>query len=255
MALISVCVSPHFILAFLLIAPGTHQFSVDVDPHTAYGSRVNFCFTDPSSNRCLMLIAHRRGISQDTARSLIERARSLYTAEETSPSAVSDRTTLAIACLAGAGRVRPGPDSDCAACGPACVAESLPEVCELYCTNMRGSTHVATTIGQLPHVLRSKSRLEVKESETLRDMALKNSGILIISAISILLAFSATILILMLIRFIVKKRRRRRDTLKKWEFASGMQINLNPTAEATIQFVLRNVHQCMYECEYIYLYR
>lgn len=228
--LLSVWITPHLIM-MLLMAPYTHQSSVD--PHTTYSSRVNFCFADPFSNQCLMLIAHLRGISLDTARSLIERAQNLYASEETSPTAVYDRTTLAIACLAGAGRVRPGPDSDCAACGPACVAESRHEVCELYCTNMRESTHVATTIGQSPYVLRSKSRLEVKESEILRDMALNNSGILIISAISILLAFSATILILMLIRFTVKNRRRR-DTLKKWEFASGMQINLNPTAEATI---------------------
>ena len=49
------------------------------------------------------------------------------------PSAVYDVQTVAVACLASAGTLKPGPDSDCAACGPACTQESRQEVCDLYC--------------------------------------------------------------------------------------------------------------------------
>ena len=97
-------------------------------------SKANPCFFQPQSDICVEFIAHKRGISLDRARSLFSRALKLYDNEKTPPFAIFERNAVAVACLASRGTLRPGPDDDCAACGGACLAESRPAVCELYCT-------------------------------------------------------------------------------------------------------------------------
>lgn len=120
----------------LLLGALSRHFLVLVDSQAIAVAvpRKNPCFSEPSSTNCLEHIALERGVSLDAARALLERARRLYASEESSPDALYDRPTVAIACLASAGTLRPGHDSDCSACGPACEAESRPEVCDLYCT-------------------------------------------------------------------------------------------------------------------------
>ena len=105
----------------------------------------NPCFFDYASNSCLSYIADRRVITQNQAAELRKRALMLYKDEVSPPSAVYDIATVAVACLASAGLLRPGLDSDCAACGPACTQESRLEICELYCVyNSITSTPITT---------------------------------------------------------------------------------------------------------------
>ena len=120
-------------LHLLLSPPPTYQFQ-DHPSFTAGVPREHPCFADPDSDSCYAFIAHHRGVSLETARALADRARALYASEETPSAALYDRAVVAVACLASAGTLRPGPYSDCAACGPACGAESRAEVCQLYCT-------------------------------------------------------------------------------------------------------------------------
>ena len=96
-------------------------------------SITNKCFTDRTSEVCLQFIALQRNITRVEALKLRARALYIYSHEETQPSAIYDQLTVAVACLASPTPLRPGPDSDCAACGQACTQESRPEVCELYC--------------------------------------------------------------------------------------------------------------------------
>lgn len=107
----------------------------------------NPCFNHPHSDECISLIARERVVSEATARTLIGRALSLYQNEDNaSLQATYKPSSVAVACLASPGTLRPGPDSDCAACGPACTAESRPEVCELYCsTSMTPTLTAAAT--------------------------------------------------------------------------------------------------------------
>ena len=96
-------------------------------------SITNKCFIDRTSEDCLQFIALQRNITRVEALKLRARALYIYSHEETQHSAIYDQFTVAVACLAGPISFRPGPDSDCAACGQACTQESRPEVCELYC--------------------------------------------------------------------------------------------------------------------------
>ena len=96
--------------------------------------KANPCYLQPQSDICVAFIAHKRCITLDRARSLVSRALKLYDSEKTQPFALFERNAVVVACLASRGTLRPGPDDDCAACGAACLAESRPEVCELYCT-------------------------------------------------------------------------------------------------------------------------
>ena len=95
----------------------------------------NPCFSDYSSQTCLGHIAKLRAITNASAAQLRDRALMLYEHVHSSPSAVYDVhvQTVAVACLASAGTLKPGPDGDCAACGLACTQESRQEVCDLYC--------------------------------------------------------------------------------------------------------------------------
>lgn len=93
----------------------------------------NPCFSNRTSEVCLDHIALQRSTTKTSAAKLRDLALSLYENEENSPSAVFDVLTVAVACLASGGTLKPGPDSDCAACGPSCTQESRREVCELYC--------------------------------------------------------------------------------------------------------------------------
>ena len=120
-------------------------------------SMCNPCFFDPTSNFCLDYIALRRQTTRENAAHLRAQVLALYEHEESSPSAVFDVQTVAVACLASPGTLRPGPDSDCAACGPACTQESRLEVCKLYCT-----TQVEITTNK--NVL-MKSGVTIKKAE------------------------------------------------------------------------------------------
>ena len=106
----------------------------------------NPCFLDYASNSCLSHIAERRVITLNQAAELRERALFLYKNEMSPPSAVYDVPTVAVACLASAGLLRAGHDSDCAACGPACTQESRLEICELYCVYYSITSTPITTI-------------------------------------------------------------------------------------------------------------
>ena len=103
-------------------------------------SPINLCFHDHASELCTAFIADKRHITVSEAKALRRRALALYLNEESSPFAVYDRSTVAVACLASNGILRPGPDSDCAACSNACTQESRPEVCQLYCTSSFSQT-------------------------------------------------------------------------------------------------------------------
>ena len=93
----------------------------------------NPCFCEPFSAQCIAFIAGERGVSSASARSLIERARSLLANEETPEFAIYKRSAIAVACLASRGTLMPGPDDDCSACGIACENEHRKDMCKLYC--------------------------------------------------------------------------------------------------------------------------
>ena len=93
----------------------------------------NPCFSDYSSLTCLGHIAKQRAITYASAAQLRNRALQLYENEQSSPSAVYDALTLAVACLAYPGTWKPGPDSDCTMCLPSHIHQSPQEVCDLYC--------------------------------------------------------------------------------------------------------------------------
>ena len=96
---------------------------------------INSCFLDPDSAKCLSYIACKRRISLAATMTLKRESEELYAAtQEPQPFSTFDGRTLWIACLASTGLLRPGPDSDCAACGNACTQESKAEVCLLYCS-------------------------------------------------------------------------------------------------------------------------
>ena len=98
---------------------------------------INPCFQDHFSEKCITFIAEKRHITTSEAQILRSRALALYVNEESPPFAVYDRDTVSVACLASDGILRQGPDSDCAACGDACMQESIPHVCNLYCSSSR----------------------------------------------------------------------------------------------------------------------
>ena len=162
------------LLHLLFSPPPTHQFQA----HPSTGvPRVSPCFAEPDSDPCLMFIALHRGISPEAVCALAERARTLYASEDTLPAALYDRAAVAVACLASAGTLRPGPDSDCAACGPACDAESRAEVCALYCTrDTRAELNSGAANVQIYTTLSSETsgnrRSVEKESGTLFDQSL-----------------------------------------------------------------------------------
>ena len=94
-------------------------------------SAINPCFEDRSSEQCITFIAEKRHITTSEAKILIRRALALYVNEESSQFSLYDRDTVAVACLASDGILRPGLDDDCEACEGACT----PEVYNLYCTS------------------------------------------------------------------------------------------------------------------------
>ena len=114
---------------------------------SCHHSLCNPCFSNRASDSCLDYIALRRQTTRENAAQLIAQALVLYEHEKNSPLAVYDVQTLAVACLASPATFRPGPDSDCEACGPACSQESPIEVCNLYCGPI--ITTMTTPIRQL----------------------------------------------------------------------------------------------------------
>ena len=112
---------------------------------SCHHSLCNPCFSNRASDSCLDYIALRRQTTRENAAQLIAQALVLYEHEKSSPLAVYDVKTVAVACLASPATLRPGPDSDCEPCGPACSQESRIEVCNLYC----GITTMTTPIRQL----------------------------------------------------------------------------------------------------------
>ena len=160
-------------------------------------SLVNVCFRDQTSESCLAFIAERRRISMAEASILRGRALALYQNEEPSPFAVYDRNTVAVACLASAARLRPGPDSDCAACGDACAQESRPEVCELYCSGSQSQTTqrsfsqwttqiLKNTTTRKEPVFESTFQSQTEEHPLAHEIRLKPNQILITIIITIL---------------------------------------------------------------------
>ena len=93
----------------------------------------NPCLSDYSSQTCLGHIAKQRAINNASAAQLRTRALQLYEHEQSSPSAVYDALTVAVACLAYPGTWKPGPNNDCTMCLPSYIHESPQEVCDLYC--------------------------------------------------------------------------------------------------------------------------
>ena len=195
------------LLHLLFSPPPTYQFQ-DNPSTTAGVPRVHPCFADPDSDACYAFIAHRRGVSLETARALADRARALYASEETPPAALYDRAVVAVACLASAGTLRPGPVSDCAACGPACGAESRAEVCTLYCTRpSRAELNSGAATAQMYSTLSSSTsgnRRSVENgSGTLFDRSL---AILLCVCIVIFSALMAMLLFVITIHLMCRRQ-------------------------------------------------
>ena len=175
----------------------------------------NPCFLDYSSQTCLGHIAKLRAITNASAAQLRTHALQLFEHERSSPSAVYDAQTVAVACLASAGTLKPGPDSDCAACGPACTQESRQEVCYLYCDlyainkatiaviKLELMPGFGTTLNNLNKTLKIEA-LHTKTTESMRAIYLFiiHVNLAVIGA-SILIVVFTTLLILLWI----KKRR------------------------------------------------
>ena len=106
-----------------------------IEPGNLHETQLNPCFLEPDTASCIKHIACKRHVSENSALTLKQNAEKLYAAsQEPQPFSVYDGRAVWIACLASKGRLRPGPDSDCAACGSACTQESRLEVCELFCS-------------------------------------------------------------------------------------------------------------------------
>ena len=127
-------------LHVLLLGLSAHLLSAD---HST--REPNPCLSSPSSEACYKYISNKREVPLEMVRTFTAKARALYEADD---ALVSQQVTympsaVAVACLASPGTLRPGPDSDCAACGPACTHESRPEICQLYCTSSSYTVLVA----------------------------------------------------------------------------------------------------------------
>ena len=164
---------------------------------------------------CLGHIAKLRAINNASATQLRTRAIQLYEHEQSSPSAVYDVQTVAVACLASAGTLKPGPDSDCAACGPACTQESRQEVCDLYCDipainkatiavlKLELMPGFGTTLNNLNKTCKIKA-LQTKATASIQAFYLSFIllNLAVIGASSLIVVFTT-----LLILFCIKKRR------------------------------------------------
>ena len=198
------------VLLFLLLLspPPTHQFRAHPFTSTTAGvPRVNPCFAEQDSAACLAFIALRRGVSLEAARALYDRARSIYASEETPPAAIYDRATVAIACLASAGTMRPGPDSDCATCGPACGAESRAEVCALYCSRPSHTELITQSYATILSVMSGGRRPLENESETSLNRSL-------VIALCVCVAIFSVLLVICLMAVAVPLTCRRLSSIK-----------------------------------------
>ena len=105
------------------------------EPGFLHETHLNPCFLEPDTASCIKHIAWKRHISVNAALTLKQNAEKLYAAtQEPQPFSVYDGRAVWIACLASKGSLRPGPDSDCAACGSVCTEESRLEICDLFCS-------------------------------------------------------------------------------------------------------------------------
>ena len=216
--LFSFCTLVHLLLS----PPHTHQFRVH--PSSTEGvARVNPCFTEPDSDPCIYFIALRRGVSLEEARVLYERARTLFASEETPPAAIYDRATVAVACLASAGTMRPGPDSDCAACGPACGAESRPAVCALYCTRHPQAELKAQSYGTILSEMSGNRSSVGNTSRTLFDQPL----VLMIILCLCFVLFSSLLALLMVIAITCRRLSSRKLERVRGTCVSSITLDYN----------------------------
>lgn len=137
------------------------QTTIECNPDIRKFDSVNSCFINPHSKKCLNYIACKRNISIAAAITLKQKAEKLYTVvQDPQPFAVYDGQTVWVACLASPGLLRPGPDSDCAACGNACTQESRAEICSLYCSWEPSVNIISKTIS----FRKTTTKVKVKES-------------------------------------------------------------------------------------------
>ena len=106
------------------------------------------CFSSRKDPDCLLAIEQARSISRAKVFELINQVEALAAADKLGILPINQRfdaADIGVACLA-----RPGTkptDNDCASCGPACYAESLEDVCDLYCSPFFDILSIATTRG------------------------------------------------------------------------------------------------------------
>ena len=136
------------VIILILIPSNTMQTPISpeicIEPGNLHETHLNPCFLEPDAASCIKYIACKRHMSENAALTLKQNAEKLYAAsQEPQPFSVYDGRAVWIACLASKGRLRPGPDSDCAACGSACTQESRLEVCKLFCS--WSTTHELST--------------------------------------------------------------------------------------------------------------
>ena len=130
----------HIIIIILILFPlNTIQTPISpepcIEPGFLHETHLNPCFLEPDTASCIKHIACKRHISVKAALTLKQNAEKLYAAsQEPQPFSVYDGRAVWIACLASKGSLRPGLDSDCAACGIACTQESRLEICDLFCS-------------------------------------------------------------------------------------------------------------------------
>lgn len=176
---------------------------------------VNSCFLEADSTKCLQYITCKRGISLTAATTLKQDAEKLYAATQ-DPQAFSvyEGRAVWIACLASPGLLRPGPDSDCAACGNACTQESSAEVCLLYCSGSKPVTSIVTSTNTTPNVKVKEKAIILSEGET-KNISTANmkrtlilSFLIIFTIIGVVIILCTISLILILIRIITIRRKR-----------------------------------------------
>ena len=172
---------------------------------------VNSCFRGADSTKCLQYIACKRDISLTAAASLKREAEELYAStQDPQQFSVYEGRAVWIACLASPGLLRPGPDSDCAACGNACTQESRAEVCLLYCS---WSGSVASNVNDsntTPNVKEKERPVILAEGEIKNISTAYVKTVLVLSSIIILSIIGVigicSILVILILTIVLRKR-------------------------------------------------
>ena len=177
-------------------------------------THLNPCFQEPDTASCIKHIACKRHISVNAPLTLKQNAANAT--QDQQPFSVYDGRAVWIACLASKGLLRPGPDSDCAACGNACTQESRLEVCELFCT--WSPSHEVNTSDTLKLNLKAK---EKPKSDTTDNFIAESSSVLeikfIVIAIScglFVIIIGSLLIILLLKRYMMKPKHQQQEESK-----------------------------------------